>query len=47
MASEKVLFKVQIMAAGEPEELERIETKLLNLTKKEEVVSFHIRKYYQ
>lgn len=44
---EKILFKVQIMVAGEPADLEKIETKLLNLTKKEEVVSFHISKFYQ
>ena len=44
---EKVLFKVQIMVRGEPEEIDKIETKLLNLTKKEEVVSFDIKKQYQ
>lgn len=44
---EKVLFKVQIMVRGEPEEIERMENKLLNLSKKEEVVSSHISKYYQ
>ena len=44
---EKVLFKAQIMVRGEPEEIEKIEAKLLNLTKKQEVVSSYISKFYQ
>lgn len=44
---EEILFKVEIMVRTEPEEIDKIEAKLLNLTRKEEVVSFHIRKFYQ
>ena len=44
---EKVLFKAYIMVEAEPEEIEKIENKLLNLTKKKEVVNSHLQKYYK
>ena len=47
MVSEKVLFKMQIMVEASPEEIEKIENKLLNMTKKKEVINSHLRKYYQ
>lgn len=47
VGKERVLFKMQIMVEAEPEEIEKIENKLLNLTKKKEVVDSHISKFYQ
>ena len=46
MAKEKVLFKVEFVVNDEPDMIEKMETKFVNLSFKENVVSFHIGKYY-
>ena len=44
---EKVLFKVEFLVWDEPETIEKLETKFVNLSLKDNVVSSHISKYYQ
>lgn len=43
---EKVLFKVELVIRDEPEVIEKMETKFVNLSLKENVVSSHVVKYY-
>ena len=43
---ERVWFEVEVVVNAEPIEIENFERKLLNLSKKEEVVSFHLKKTY-
>jgi hypothetical protein len=44
--NEKVHFKVEIVLIDEPEIIEKLETKFVNLSLKENVVSFFIKKTY-
>ena len=43
---ERVVFKVELLIEDEPEVIEKLETKFVNLSLKGNVISSHISKYY-
>ena len=46
MANERAQFRIELVIRDEPQIIEKMETKFINLSLKENVVSFHITKDY-